>query len=112
MEWVERMNQAISYVENHLYDEIDSEEISRIMACPFVIFQRFFIQFTETPLSEYIRRRKLTCAAYEIQNTNNKIIDIALKYGYESSDAFCVAFKRLHGVTPVNCLITFLIAKT
>jgi AraC family transcriptional regulator len=100
MEWVERMNQAIGYVESHLTDEIDTEEISRIMACPFVIFQRFFVHCTETPLSEYIRRRKLTYAAYEIQNTNDRIIDIALKYGYESPDAFCVAFKRLHGVTP------------
>lgn len=101
MEWVDRMNQAINYVESHICDEIDTEEISRIMACPFAIFQRFFMQITGIPLSEYIRRRKLTCAAYEIQNTRDKIIDIALKYGYESSDAFCVAFKRLHGITPV-----------
>lgn len=100
MEWIDRMNQAMDYIESHLQDEIDTEEISRIMACPFMIFQRFFIQITTTPLSEYIRQRKLTCAAYEIQNTGCKIIDIALKYGYESSDAFCVAFKRLHGVTP------------
>ncbi|SDY31282.1 AraC family transcriptional regulator [Evansella caseinilytica] len=100
MEWVDRMNIVIDYVENHLNSEIDSEEISRMMACPFTVFQRSFIQITGIPLSEYIRRRKLTCAAHELQNTADKIIDIALKYGYESADAFSVAFKRLHGVAP------------
>lgn len=100
MDWVDRMNEAVDYIEDHLNNEIDSDEISRIMACPFSIFQRSFIQITGIPLSEYIRRRRLTCAAYELQNTDDKVIDIALKYSYESSDAFSVAFKHLHGVTP------------
>lgn len=100
MEWVDKMNQAISYVENHLCEEIDTAEISHIMACPFVIFQRYFVQITGIPLSEYIRRRKLTCAAYELQSTNEKVIDIAYKYGYESPDSFSFAFKRMHGVAP------------
>ncbi|WP_040951835.1 AraC family transcriptional regulator [Gorillibacterium massiliense] len=100
MEWVERMNQAIDYIENHLCDDIDYEELSRIAACPAGLFQRMFIHTTDVSLSEYIRRRKLTCAAYDIQNTTSKMIDISMKYGYESSDAFCVAFKRMHGVTP------------
>ena len=100
MDWVNRMNEAVDYVEGHLTSEIDFDEISRIMACPFSIFQRSLTQITGIPLSEYIRRRKLTCAAYELQNTDNKIIHIALKYGYNSSDAFSVAFKRIHGVTP------------
>lgn len=101
MDWVDRMNAALDYVEGHLNCEIEPEEISKIMACPFSVFQRSFTQITGIPLSEYIRRRKLTCAANELQNTNEKVIDIALKYGYESADAFCVAFKRLHGVSPV-----------
>ena len=100
VEWVDKMNQVIDYVEKHLCDGIDTEEIGRIMACPFVVFQRFFVQITDIPLSEYIRRRKLTCAAYELQNTNEKVIDIAIKYGYESSDSFSVAFKRMHGIAP------------
>jgi len=100
MDWVDRMNQAIDYVECNLNSEIDTDEISKLMACPFSVFQRSFIQITSIPLSEYIRCRKLTCAAYELQNTNDKVIDIALKYGYNSSDAFRVAFKSLHGVTP------------
>lgn len=100
MDWVDRMNKVIDYIENHLNDEIDSNQISRIMACPFNVFLRSFIQITGVPLSEYIRCRKLTSAAYELQNTDDKIIDIALKYGYKSSDAFSVAFKHVHGVAP------------
>jgi AraC family transcriptional regulator len=94
------MNQAIDYVENNLNQEIDYEEISRIMGCPFSVFQRSFTQITGISLSEYVRNRKLTCAAYDLLNTDCKIIDIAMKYGYESSDAFSVAFKRMHGVMP------------
>lgn len=100
MEWVDRMNQVIDYIECHLCEEVNYDEISRITACSIGIFQRIFVLTTEIPLSEYVRRRKLTNAAFEIQSTNSKIIDIALKYGYESSDAFCVAFKRMHGVIP------------
>jgi AraC family transcriptional regulator len=58
------------------------------------------VQITGIPLSEYIRRRRLTSAAYEIQNTDQRILDLALQYGYESADAFCVAFKRMHGIAP------------
>ncbi len=100
MEWIDRMNAVVDYVEDHLTGDIDNENISRIMGCPFPVFQRSFILITGIPLSEYIRNRRLTGAAYELQNTNAKVIDIALKYGYESSDAFSVAFKRLHGIMP------------
>ncbi len=102
MDWVDRMNKVTDYVENHLDSEIDETEISKITACSFTLFQSSFSQITGVSLSEYVRRRKLTCAAYDLQNTNEKVIDIALKYGYQSSDAFSVAFKRLHGVTPTD----------
>lgn len=100
MEWVDRMNAVIDYVENHLCDEISSHEVSRIIASPYTVFQRSFAQITGIPLSEYIRRRRLTNAAYELQNTDKRILDIALQYGYESADAFGVAFKRMHGIAP------------
>lgn len=100
MEWVDRMNNVIDYVEDHLCDKISPNEISRIIASPYSVFQRSFAQITGVSLSEYIRRRKLTCAAYEIQNTDKHIIDISIEYGYESADAFSVAFKRMHGVAP------------
>ncbi len=100
MDWVDRMNNAIDYVESNLSCEINEKEIGKITACSFSLFQGSFTQISGITLSEYIRRRRLTCAAHDIQNTDGKIIDIALKYGYQSADAFSVAFKRLHGVTP------------
>ena len=100
MEWINRLNEAMNYIEKHMTDKIDHNVISRIMACSFSAFQRFFVQVADITFSEYIRRRKLSCAAYEIQNSDIKIMDVALKYGYESSDAFSVAFKRMHGIPP------------
>ncbi len=100
MEWVDRMNAVIDYVEQHLSDDISPDEISRIIASPYSVFQRSFVQITGIPLSEYIRRRRLTNAAYEIQSSDARILDIALKYGYESADSFGVAFKRMHGIAP------------
>jgi AraC family transcriptional regulator len=100
MEWVDRMNRVVDYLEAHLSDEIDPEEISRIMACPYSVFQRSFGPVTGISLSEYIRRRRLSCAASELQNTDQRVLDIAVKYGYDSADAFTVAFKRMHGITP------------
>ena len=85
MDWVKRMNQVIDYVEDHLSDEINEKEISKITACSFSLLQGSFAQITGISLSEYVRRRKLTCAAYDLQNTDEKVIDIALKYGYQSS---------------------------
>ncbi|BCJ99460.1 AraC family transcriptional regulator [Anaerocolumna chitinilytica] len=102
MDWVDRMNKAIDYIEEHLTEEISEKEINNITACSFSMFQGSFTQITGVSLSEYLRRRKLTCAAYELQNTDEKVIDISLKYGYNSADAFTVAFKRLHGVTPTE----------
>lgn len=100
MDWTERINKVMDYVESHLCDDISENEIAKIAACSYVVFQASFSQITGIPFSEYIRRRKLTCAAYDLQNTDEKIIDIALKYGYQSADAFRVAFKSLHGVSP------------
>ena len=100
MEFVERMNRAMDYIESSLGDRVLPGEIARIMACPFSVFQRSFMQITGIPVSEYVRRRRLSCAAYDLQNTGEKVIDIALKYGYGSPDAFAAAFRRLHGVSP------------
>jgi len=101
VDWVERLNQAVGYIDKHLNGEIDYDEISRITISPIALFQRFFVLATNgITLAEYIRRRKLTCALIDLQSTDARVIDIAFKYGYESSDTFCVAFKRLYGITP------------
>jgi len=94
------MNNAISYIEDHLDSEINFNEAAKIAFCSVYHFQRFFSFIAEIPLSEYIRRRRLTLAAFELQNTNAKVIDVALKFGYESPEAFARAFKSMHGIVP------------
>lgn len=99
-DWTTRMNSVMDYVEEHLSQDMEEEAISRIIACPFSLFHNSFTQVTGISFAEYIRRRRLTLAAYDLQNTEEKVIDIALKYGYQSPDSFRVAFKRLHGLSP------------
>lgn len=100
MDWVDRMNKAIEFIEANLAEEIDLNEISKIMACPIQVFQNSVSQITGVTLTEYIRRRRLTLAAYDLQNTDLKVIDVAVKYGYASADSFRVAFKKLHSINP------------
>ncbi|MFD1957290.1 GyrI-like domain-containing protein [Paenibacillus thailandensis] len=100
MDWLERMNGAIGYIEDHLLEEIDYAEAAKIACCSVHHFQRMFSFITEVPLSEYVRRRRLTLAAFDLQSAEAKVIDISLKYGYDSPEAFARAFQNLHGVTP------------
>lgn len=100
VEWMERLNEALQYMEDHMSDEISFVEAARIACCSSYHFQRMFSFITGVSLAEYIRHRRLTMAALELQNGNEKIIDLALKYGYESPDAFARAFQKQHGVTP------------
>lgn len=102
MDWLQRMNAAISYMEDNLASEISYEEAARRAYCSLYHFQRLFSFITDVPLSEYVRRRRLTLAAFELQNTDVKIINIALKYGYDSPNSFTRAFQALHGVTPTS----------
>lgn len=99
---LKRLNDAIDYVENHLCDEIVIDEVARVALCSSDGFSRFFSYMTAMTLSEYIRRRRLTLAAYELRETNSKVIDIAVKYSFNSVDAFTRAFIKQHGVTPTN----------
>lgn len=100
MEWIERLNKAIGYIEEHLTDEIDYEQLGKIACCSSYHFQRMFAYMADTTLSEYIRRRKMSLAAVDIQGGNMKIIDVALKYGYSSPTAFNRAFQTVHGIAP------------
>lgn len=97
---LERMNAALRYIEEHLTTEIDFKEVARLALCSEYHFKRMFSFLAGVTLSEYIRRRRLTLAAFELRNSNIKIIDVALKYGYNSPDAFSRAFRSMHGVTP------------
>lgn len=100
MEWIERMNSAVDYIEAHLTDEIDHAEAARIACCSTYHFQRMFGYMAGMPLSEYIRRRRMSLAAVDLRDDESKIVDIALKYGYASPTAFNRAFQSVHGIAP------------
>lgn len=100
MNWGTRMNQVIDYIEDNLAEEINYSQIAKMACCSIYHFQRMFSSITEISLAEYIRRRRLTLAAYELQSSPIKVVDLALKYGYDSPEAFTRAFHGLHGVTP------------
>lgn len=100
MEWVDRLNQAIDYLEEHLSEEISYEEAARAAGCSSYHFQRMFTYLAGTPLSEYIRRRRMSLAAVDLRSGDERIIDIAMKYGYSSPTAFNRAFQSVHGVPP------------
>jgi AraC family transcriptional regulator len=100
MEWPERLNAAVEYIENHLEDEIDFNAAANIACFSLFHFQRIFQVVNGLTLADYVRRRRLTLAARELSSGKAKIIDIALKYGYDSPDAFTRAFRKLNGVTP------------
>lgn len=97
---LERMNVALHYIEENLTNEIDLKEVARLAICSEYHFTRMFSFLAGITLSEYIRRRRLTLAAFELTTSSIKIIDVAIKYGYSSPDSFSKAFQSLHGVTP------------
>ncbi|KAF5087403.1 GyrI-like small molecule binding domain protein [anaerobic digester metagenome] len=100
MEWIERLNNAINYIEEHLTEEIDYNQPAAIACCSTYHFQRMFAYMANVPLSEYIRRRRMSLAAVDLLSSEEKIVDVALKYGYTSPTAFNRAFKTIHGVAP------------
>ncbi|HBL84167.1 MAG: hypothetical protein A2Y17_12950 [Clostridiales bacterium GWF2_38_85] len=100
MDMLKQLNSAVMYIESNLCDEVDLDAVARIACVNKDSFTRFFSYMTGMTLNEYIRRRRLTLAAYELQNSNSKVIDIAVKYGWDSADAFTKAFIRQHGITP------------
>jgi AraC family transcriptional regulator len=100
MAWVESLQKAIDYIEEHLFEDLSIEDISKQANSSVFHFQRTFSILTDTNVAEYIRRRRLTLAAKELTTTDHKIIDIALRYGYDSPEAFTKAFRKQHGVTP------------
>lgn len=100
MNWMDGMNTIIMYIENHLDGEIDYEEIADILGYSTYHTQRLFMMIAGIPLSDYIRNRRLAKAAEELMDGNNKVIDVAMKYGYSSPNSFNRAFQTLHGVAP------------
>lgn len=100
MNIIKSFNDTIDYLETVLDDEIDEKKVTQLSGYSYSMFSRLFSILTETTLSEYLRSRRLTEAAAILRNTDEKIIDVAFKFGYESSDSFGTAFKNFHGYTP------------
>jgi len=100
MDQIAKMNEALAYIEENLTNEIEFKEVANLAFCSQYHFQRMFSFLAGVTLTEYIRRRRLTLAAFDIINSDIKIIDVAVKYGYGSADSFTRAFQNLHGVTP------------
>lgn len=102
MDWLNGMNKVMCYIEENLTNQIRHESLAGIACCSVYEFSRVFSFLTGMPVSEYIRRRRLSQAVFDIRAGEEKIVDIALKYGYESQTAFARAFKELHGVAPLS----------
>lgn len=100
MNWIESISKAIEYIEENITEDTTVEDISRNANISPFYFQKGFACICGYSISEYIRNRKLSLAGNDLMNSDEKIIDIALKYGYDSPDSFTKAFKRFHGVTP------------
>lgn len=100
MEWIERLNQAVRYIEEHLTEKINYEQLGKIACCSPYHFQRMFVYMAGLPLSEYIRRRRMSLAAVDLLDGEETVTDIALKYGYSSPTAFNRAFQTVHGLAP------------
>ena len=101
MEWMAVVGNAIQYIEEHLTEELTTEKIAGAVCISPFYFQKGFAMLCGFTVSEYIRNRRLALAGNELAATDARIIDIALKYGYDSPDSFTKAFTRFHGVTPL-----------
>ena len=100
MELIETLNASLQYLERHLLEDTDSEKVAKYVGLSRFYLERTFAALTGMSVSEYIRARRLTLAAQELIAAETKVIDLALKYGYDTPESFTKAFTRFHGVTP------------
>lgn len=103
MNFLQAMNEAIEYIEAHLTESINLSEAVRNTGYTYSYFQRVFSCIAGMTTSEYIRKRKMTLAAVDLKENKERVIDVALKYGYDSADAFSRAFMTFHGITEQYC---------
>ncbi len=99
MDWITGIQNAIDYIEEHLTESIDYDKVSEQSFSSSYHFQRIFSILCGFTIGEYVRNRRLSLSGSELATTNIKVIDVALKYGYESPDSFAKAFQKFHGIT-------------
>ncbi|MGW2155815.1 GyrI-like domain-containing protein [Nonomuraea sp. NPDC001699] len=97
---LERLNQAMEHIEGHLDQALDVEELARVAATSEQHLRRMFSALAGMPLAEYVRRRRLTLAGAEVLAGRETLLDIAVRYGYGSGEAFARAFRAMHGIGP------------
>ena len=102
MDWVRTINDAIEYMEENLTEDITLADISKAVNLSAFHFQRAFTLLTGMSPAEYLRKRRLSQAGSELAKGDWKVIDIALRYGYDSPESFTKAFTRFHGVSPAQ----------
>ena len=100
MGWIEAIGKAIQYIEEHITDELTVDMVADYVNISSFYFQKGFAMLCGFTLSEYIRNRRLALAGNDLVTRDERIIDIAMKYGYDSPDSFTKAFSRFHGVMP------------
>lgn len=100
VEWMNAIQNAINFIEEHITDDISAEDVANHVYMSAFYFQKGFSMLCGFTVSEYIRSRKLALAGGELASTDMKVIDAAVKYGYDSPDSFTKAFTRFHGVSP------------
>ena len=98
--WVERIRNVIDYIERNLAEKILVKDIAEKACVSEYHFRRIFSELCGITVGEYIRNRRLSIAAQELSSGTIKVIDAAIKYGYESPDSFARAFARFHGILP------------
>lgn len=102
LDWIEALRGAITYIEAHLMEECTAEEISRQVNMSPFYFQKGFKMITGYTIGEYVRNRRLYLAALDVIKREDKIIDLAYKYGYDTPESFTKAFRRFHGLAPMQ----------
>lgn len=102
MEWMSIIGNSVQYIEDHITEEITPEQVANAVCVSPFYFQKGFAMICGFSVSEYIRNRRLALAGNDLLITDMKIIDVAMKYGYDSPDSFTKAFTRFHGVTPTS----------
>ncbi|MDP4096319.1 AraC family transcriptional regulator [Paenibacillus sp. P96] len=100
MDWLTRMKDALDYIEDHMEEPVSISDIAKTACSSTFHFQRMFHMLTGMTVAEYIRKRRLTLAAQELAVSSTKVLDTALKYGYDSPESFAKAFRKIHGIAP------------